>query len=82
MPQSLKGVCSGKIGEHADNATTPKMASNDKTDAVLEPLLTIIKAMQAMEKRVSTAKVSKKDLTDSPISCKIISVSESGPKNP
>ena len=59
-----------------------KWQATDKTNAVLEPLLTIIKAMQAMEKRVSTAKVSKKDLTDSPISCKIISVSESGPKNP
>ena len=32
-----------------------KWQATDKTDAVLEPLLTIIKAMQAMEKRVSTA---------------------------
>ena len=40
-----------------------KWQATDKTDAVLEPLLTNIKAMQAMEKRVSTAKVSKKDLT-------------------
>ena len=38
-----------------------KWQATDKTDAVLEPLLTNIKAMQAMEKRVSTAKVSKKD---------------------
>ena len=32
-----------------------KWQATDKTDAVLEPLLNNIKAMQAMEKRVSTA---------------------------
>ena len=49
-----------------------KWQATDKTDAVLEPLLTIIKAMQAMEKRVSTAKVSKKDLTSSLYCVKLI----------
>ena len=80
-----KAFVQGKLANMRTMLQRRKWQATDKTDAVLEPLLTNIKTMQAMEKRVSTAKVSKKGLTSSRILCKIDkeigSVSERRPKN-
>ena len=50
-----KAFVQGKLANMRTMLQRRKWQATDKTDAVLEPLLTNIKAMQAMEKRVSTA---------------------------